>query len=34
MQGLELLINPVIFHLNCSSSLGGQIGTNFKNKNH
>ena len=33
-QGLDVLINPVKFHSNCSGSLGGVVQTNFKNKNH
>ena len=33
-QWFELIINPVKFQWNWSSSLGGVAGTNFKNKKH
>ena len=29
-QGFEPVINPVKFHLNCISTLGGVVQTNFK----
>ena len=34
MQGLEILINPIKFHSNCISSLGGVVREIFKNKNY